>query len=373
MSDESLCAASVDEPPLVQLLRRAGQGAVDARELALARSSFVAQMQETEASLSRLISMLSPTAAARCVDAQARAQRALATLRGAAMRSVQPDVLKDCIARADQAVRALNDIALVALGPSAFGGVNLIAYVLEHLAAGCMVHIPLAAVVSNEINSVRAALAQAADDATAPALTGLLNVLEALGRGAGEENAAALLTAWRDALLDAAGALELAVRDRGTSRIDALLRALKRYGAAAGSLEDVPALRADLAALYNSLEVARAQGGSHEAHDLAESVSDLLVGCDELLEALEQGQDVTDALTVALEQLKASHQAIERRATVEGTSTCVRCGTRNSADRRRCASCGTILPPLESAAIGTSVTSPRLPRRAAQARFKPAV
>lgn len=324
-------------PPFIQLLRQAEGGAVNASDLQEARRAFVAGLDETRESLNRLVSALSPEAVARCATARTRAQKAFAALRATAG-GASADAVTAALEVTNRALNLLHQRALVELGPTSLGGINLIARVLHEVANNKTPLISLDIAISDELANIRHALASNEEGPIAEALHGIRKALEPLVFRAPDLPVQRVLEL-REALLAAAAWLEQAATRGDKTRIEALLENLRAQGEAGPVADVVPLLQQDLAGIRASLAAASGQGGEE-----AEAMVGLLERCDGLLGELQSGADVAEALTAALEEVLATQQQLERRAEREGTTSCVRCGAANPPQRRNCESCGAILP-----------------------------
>lgn len=337
-------------PPLVDLLRRAASGPVDVDQLESTRRKFLEGVDEAESSLRQLMEALPPEAARRCAPPYAAAQKALSALRSAACASAP--VLQAAISRADQALATARETAVVALGPTALGGVNLICHVLEDLASG---RTPVAALdfaIANESASIRAALARRSEGALAEAFRGLRSALQPLIFRHDPCSAERLLEMRVD-LAAAARRLEDAA-GAGLSLIEALIRVLRSRGDVGPLSEEIPLLRADLAGLRTSLSASVHGPSSPELGTRSTATIELIEQCDRLLEELLSGKDVAVPLADALAGLLDLQRRVDTLAELEGKTPCVRCGTYNPPDRRACGSCGAILPVQSSAAERSS-------------------
>lgn len=326
-------------PPLVALLRRTAGGALDLNELREARTAFLAGIDENHAALNKMLSALSPHAMQQCATARNRLQKAFNTLRLAVNGRPNADSVMGAIDRANQAARWLQSRALLALGPTALGNVNLIARVLEDMATGKTPTASLDLLLADELGNIRSALSQSLPGPVTVALRGLRDALEPLVfREANPEPDA--LNACRERVLSAASALERsAIRD-DKSRIEALLTNLRIYGDAGPAAEVVGLLQQDIASLHASMQGAI---GPLAPTEVTATLRQLEC-CDALLLQLQAGEDVAAALIEGLDGLLEMQKNIEVQAERAGRTTCVRCGTENPPQRRTCDKCGAVLP-----------------------------
>lgn len=340
-SQQSAEDSDAPAPPLVQLLRR-GSRSIDAEDLREARQVFLSSLNETQNALVRFLTSLDPAVIQQCASARNRTEKAFALLRTAVSKSTSPDAVLQAITRADACQRALRERALVALGPTAISGLNLICRILDRLPSGESHESALDQALSLEVQAARNALSYAQDASVAEALQKMMGVLQSVLSRPGAL-AEELLPPIKEAIVDAATQLEQAAGAREISRIELFISNLRKYGDAGPQAYLIPRLRRDLAELRQAVDDAIARDGRAEVAQETEPLLELLERSDNLLESLHAGNDVAEPLSAALSELVDMQQQMSARAEVEGTTLCVQCGQGNAPERRVCARCGAIL------------------------------